>query len=199
MFLSFSVIFPSYTDKCLVLMNTIIIPLTSVFYFVFSSYTSKCLVIRISGIVIPKSLIHLIVNINFKFQLLSILKIKNENQSEEKLNQPVKKTETKFNDSEIIQDKQDVPKTFYKLKNLPLTDTDRIDSISDINDQKKIKIYEEDDNFSQVSSLKKTSSNNTIEKDVQDYSLYTTKNKKMEKQLLVKVIKISNLTSNFKN
>ena len=111
----------------------------------------------------------------------------------------MKKTETKFNDSEIIQDKHDVPKTFYKLKNLPLTDTDRIDSINDINDQKKIKIYEEDDNFSQVSSLKKTSSNNTIEKDVQDYSLYTTKNKKMEKQLLVKVIKISNLTSNFKN
>ncbi len=53
----FSIIFPSYTDKCLVLMNSIIIPLTSVFYFVFSSYTNKCLVIRISGIVIPKSLI----------------------------------------------------------------------------------------------------------------------------------------------
>jgi hypothetical protein len=57
MFLSFSVIFPSCTDKCLVLRNSIIIPLTSVFYFVFSSYTNKCLVIRISGIVIPKSLI----------------------------------------------------------------------------------------------------------------------------------------------
>ncbi len=40
MFLSFSVIFPSYTDKCLVLMNSIIITLTSVFYFVFSSYTN---------------------------------------------------------------------------------------------------------------------------------------------------------------
>ena len=71
MFLSFSVIFPSYTDKCLVLMNSIIIPLTSVFYFVFSSYTNKCLVIRISGIVIPKSLIQKkiiwFLSKNFKF------------------------------------------------------------------------------------------------------------------------------------
>jgi hypothetical protein len=53
----FLLYFFSYLIKCLALLESEIIPMTRFFFFSRACYTKKFLVIRISGIVIPKSLL----------------------------------------------------------------------------------------------------------------------------------------------